>query len=179
PLLRTLGAVMRTALLAVFDALRVEHAAEDVVANARQVLDAAAADQHDAVFLQVVALARDIAHGFDLRGQTDLGDLTQSRVRLLRRGGVDAGANASALRAALQGRHLVALRLGMAGLADQLVDCGHRTDVFLLGCPTASLLEDGSCSTAPLLQNRSEACAVWPEGFGWGRYNRKARSISL
>src|SRR6202000_769927 len=90
PLLRTLGAVMRTALLAVFDALRVEHAAQDVVTDARQVLDAAAADQHDAVFLQVVTFARDVAHGFDLRGQTDLGHLTQSRVRLLRRGGVDA-----------------------------------------------------------------------------------------
>ena len=35
--------------------LRVEHAADDVVAHARQVLDAAAADQHDRVLLQVVA----------------------------------------------------------------------------------------------------------------------------
>src|ERR1043165_3695572 len=41
-----LGAVLGTALLAVLDALGVEHAAQDVVAHARQVLDAAAAD-HD------------------------------------------------------------------------------------------------------------------------------------
>ena len=39
-----LGAVFRTALLAVLDALRVEHAAQDVIAHARQVLHAAAAD---------------------------------------------------------------------------------------------------------------------------------------
>src|SRR5262249_20706047 len=43
-LLRTLGAVLRAALLAVLDALGIQHAPEDVVAHARQVLDAAAAD---------------------------------------------------------------------------------------------------------------------------------------
>src|SRR6185312_11024991 len=53
-LLRTLGAVERTALLAVLDALGVQHAANDVVANARKILHAAAADQHDAVLLQVM-----------------------------------------------------------------------------------------------------------------------------
>src|SRR5215510_15708940 len=54
--LRTLGAVFRTALLAVLDALGVEHAAQDVVAHARQVLDAAAADHDHRVLLQVMAL---------------------------------------------------------------------------------------------------------------------------
>ena len=42
-------------------ALRVERAADDVVAHARQILHAAAADQHDRVLLQVVALAGDVA----------------------------------------------------------------------------------------------------------------------
>src|SRR6478609_8788058 len=50
-----LGAVLGTALLPVLHALRVERAAHDVVAHAGQVLDATAADQHDRVFLQVVA----------------------------------------------------------------------------------------------------------------------------
>src|SRR6202000_2143783 len=44
-LLRTLGAIERTALLAVLDALGVEHAADDVIAHARKILPAAAADQ--------------------------------------------------------------------------------------------------------------------------------------
>src|SRR6185312_1714555 len=102
-LLRTLGAVERAALLAVLHALRVEHAAQDVVADAGKVLHAAAADQDHRVFLQVVAFAGDVAHRLDARGQAHLGDLTQSRVRLLRGGGVDAGANTAALGAALQG----------------------------------------------------------------------------
>src|SRR5437016_7844238 len=55
--LRPLGAVERTALAALGDALGVEHAAQDVIAHAGQVLHPAAADQHDAVLLQVVALA--------------------------------------------------------------------------------------------------------------------------
>src|SRR5512135_2458009 len=50
-----LGAVLRARLLAVLHALRIERAAHDVVAHARQVLDAAAADQHHRVLLQVMA----------------------------------------------------------------------------------------------------------------------------
>src|SRR5579859_6450459 len=55
-----LGAVLRAGLLAVGDAARVERGADDLVAEARQVLDAAAADEHDRVLLEVVALARDV-----------------------------------------------------------------------------------------------------------------------
>src|SRR5689334_4236976 len=65
-LLGTLGAVLGTALLAVLDTLRVEHAAKDVVANARKVAHTAAADQHDAVLLEVVALTGDVADHFAL-----------------------------------------------------------------------------------------------------------------
>src|ERR1700755_1408936 len=85
-LLRTLGAIERTALLAVLAALRVEHAADDVIAHARKVLDAAAADQDHAVFLKVVALARNIRQRFEAIGQTHFCDLAKRRVRLLRRG---------------------------------------------------------------------------------------------
>src|SRR6185437_1955203 len=53
-LARPLGAVFRAALAAVLDALRIVGAADDVIAHARQVLDAAAADQHDRVLLQIV-----------------------------------------------------------------------------------------------------------------------------
>jgi isocitrate/isopropylmalate dehydrogenase len=50
----------RTRLLAILDALQVERTAHDVVTHAWQVLDAAAAHQHDAVFLQVVAFTADV-----------------------------------------------------------------------------------------------------------------------
>src|SRR5678815_4923141 len=48
-LLGTLGAVLRTALLAVLDALGVENAAKHVIADARKVAHTSATDQHDAV----------------------------------------------------------------------------------------------------------------------------------
>src|SRR4249920_610618 len=73
--LRRFGAVLGAALLAVFHALRVERAAHDVVAHARQVLDAAAADQHHRVLLQVVALTRDIGDDFHTVAQTHARDL--------------------------------------------------------------------------------------------------------
>src|SRR5437764_6441761 len=107
---RTLRAILRTALLAVLDALGVEHAAQDVVAHAGQILDAAAADHDHRVLLEVMALARDVADHLEAVGQTNLGDLAERRVRLLRRRRVDARADTALLRALLQRRHLL-LRL--------------------------------------------------------------------
>lgn len=125
-LLRTLGAVLRTALLAVLDTLRVEHAAQDVVAHAGKVAHTAAADQHDAVFLQVVAFAGDVGDDFALVGQADLGHFTQSRVRLLRGRRIDAGADTALLRVLFHRRDLALGLLRNAALADQLVDRRHE-----------------------------------------------------
>src|SRR5204862_1175210 len=126
-LLRALGAVLRARLLAVFDALQVERTAHDVIAHARQVLDAAAAHEHDAVLLQVVAFAADVGNDLEAVREAHLGDLAQRRVRLLRGRGVDACADAAALRPALQRRRLRLDGLGLAAVADELVDRGHRT----------------------------------------------------
>src|SRR5271156_1051575 len=106
--LRTLGAVFRPALLAVLDSLGVQHAAQDVVADAGQVLDAAATDHDHRMLLQVVALAGDIADDLEAVGQPHLGDLAERRIRLLRRRRIDARAHAALLRRLLQGRNLLA-----------------------------------------------------------------------
>src|SRR5579871_5164996 len=53
--LRPLGAVLGATLLAVADASAIERAAHGVIAHTGQVLDAAAADQHHRVLLQIVA----------------------------------------------------------------------------------------------------------------------------
>src|SRR5271169_3807758 len=124
--LRSLGAVLRTALLAVLHALGIEHAAQDVVAHAGQVLHATAADHHHRVLLQVMALAGDVADDFEAVGQTNLGDLTQSRVRLLRRRRVDARADAALLRALLQSRHFLLRVLRHPRFANELIDRRHR-----------------------------------------------------
>src|SRR4029077_20462890 len=120
-LLRPLGAVLRTALLAVLDALRIEHAAQDVVAHAREVLHAAAADHDHRVLLQIVALARNVTDHLEAVGQAYFCDFAQRRVRLLRRCRVDARADAAFLRRVLQRRHGIALGLLHPRLADQLI----------------------------------------------------------
>src|SRR6202790_4200781 len=123
--LRTLRAVLRTALLTVLDALGIEDAAENVVAHAGQILDAPAADHDHGVLLKVMALTRNVADDFEAIGQAHLGNLTKRRVRLLRRRGVDARANAALLRRLLQRRHLLARLLYDARTCDQLVDRRH------------------------------------------------------
>src|ERR1700742_795062 len=129
-----LDAVHGTALLAVGHAGRVQRAAHDLVTHAREVLDAATTHEHDGVLLQVVALARDVGRDLDRAGDPHTCDLAQRRVRLLRRGRVDAGADATALRggllllvalAGLQARRGHLARLGLATLADELARCGH------------------------------------------------------
>src|SRR5512139_1542983 len=127
--LRPLGAVLGAALPALADAGAVERAAHRVVAHAREVLDAATADQHHRVLLQVVALAADVADHLVAVGEAHLGDLAQRRVRLLRGRRVHARADAALLRRAAQGGHLALGGGKTARGADQLIDGRHaRTD---------------------------------------------------
>src|SRR3982751_2308769 len=121
-----LGAVLGAGLPAVLDSLRVEDATKHVVAHARKIAHTAATDQHDAVLLEVVALAGNVADHFTLVGQADLGHLAQRRVRLLRGRRVDAGADAALLRILLHRRDLGLGLLRLATLADQLVDRRHE-----------------------------------------------------
>lgn len=156
-LLRTLGAVLRAALLAILDALGVEHAAQDVVANAGKIADAAAADEHDRVLLQVVAFTRDVRDDFAAVGQAHLGDLAKCRVRLLRGGRVDAGADAALLRVLLHRRNLGLGLLRFAALADQLVDSGHLYSSFKWEC-------DGS-TPKPSVSTRRTPVVTGPGGL--------------
>ncbi len=87
-----------------------------MVADAGQVLDAAAADEHHRVLLQVVAFTRDVADDLEAVGEPDLGDLTERRVRLLWRRRVDTRADAALLRARLKMARLLAVGLRVPGL---------------------------------------------------------------
>src|SRR6201995_1588258 len=88
-----LHAVLRAGLLSGADAGGVERAADDLVAESRQVLDTAATDEHHRVLLQVVTLARNVRSNLHAVGQPHAGHLAQRRVRLLRRGRVHARAH--------------------------------------------------------------------------------------
>src|SRR6185295_9327184 len=101
-----LGAVFRAGLPAVLNALGVEDAAKHMIAHARKVAHTPAPDQHNAVLLEVVTLTRDVADHFALVSQTHFGDLAQRRVRLLRSGRIDTGADAALLRVLLHRRDL-------------------------------------------------------------------------
>src|SRR3954462_14448491 len=126
-----LRAVAAAGLLAVLHALGVERAADDLVADTGEVLHPAAADEHDRVLLEVVTDARDVGRDLDAAGEAHARDLAKGGVRLLRGGGVDAGADTASLGRTLQGRRLVLRHLVLAALADQLVDRGHRVVPFL------------------------------------------------
>src|SRR4051794_21508651 len=124
-----LDAVLRAGLLAVAHAGGVERPAHDLVAHARQILDAAATHEHDGVLLEVVALARDVGGDLDAARDPDARDLAQRRVRLLGRRGVHARADPAPLRrgdlllaalAGLQARRGQLLGLRGPTLADQL-----------------------------------------------------------
>src|SRR3954447_26158233 len=107
PLLRPLGAIQRPALTTLRNALGIQDATQDVIANARKILHATAADQHHRVFLKIVALAGNVAHNLIAVRQAHLGDLTQRGVRLLRGGRVHARANTALLGAPLERRNRV------------------------------------------------------------------------
>src|SRR5215475_11593135 len=125
PLLGPLCSILGASLLAVGDPLRVEHAADDVVAHAGKVLDPAAADHHHRVLLQVVTLAGDVTDHLKAIGQAYLGNLAQRRIRLLRRRGIDARADAALLRTRLHVACLLAVGLLRPRLADQLLNGRH------------------------------------------------------
>src|SRR5215469_9123875 len=129
-LFRALGAVERSALLAVLHALRVENAADDVIANAGKILHATAAQQHHRVLLQIVAFARDVADDFVAVGETNFRDLAQRRVRLFWRRRINARADAPLLRTMRECGHLVALGLGLTALGNQLIDRRHSSLFF-------------------------------------------------
>src|SRR5215204_5930642 len=70
-----LRAVTAAGLLAVLHALGVERAADDLVADAGEVLHPAAAHEHDRVLLEVVPLTRDVGRDLLAAREADAGHL--------------------------------------------------------------------------------------------------------
>src|SRR5579859_5056430 len=126
-LLGPLRAVLRTALATILDALRIEGAADDVVANAGKILHTTTADHDDRVLLKVMAFAGNVARHLEAVRQAHARDFTESRVRLLRGRRIDPGAHAALLRAGFERRDLVTGHLRRPGVPDQLVDGRHQS----------------------------------------------------
>src|SRR5215212_5329794 len=130
-----LRAVAAASLLAVLHALGVERAADDLVADTRQVLHATAAHEHHRVLLQVVTDTGDVGGDLHPGGEADTGHLAQSGVRLLGSRGVHPGAHTATLGRTLERRRLVLAHLVRPALADQLLNCGHCVLSLSLGLP--------------------------------------------
>ncbi len=81
---RLLIPVSRSRLAAFFDARRIQDSADDVIPHADQVFDAAAAEHHHRVLLDVVPFARNVCRDFHAVRETHAGDLAESGVRLFR-----------------------------------------------------------------------------------------------
>src|SRR5262245_5223088 len=125
-LLRPFGSVLRSALFTTLNADRIERPADHVVPNAGQVLHAAAANQHQGVFLQVVPHARNVGRHLDAVGQANARHFAQRGVRFLRRLGEDAHADAALLRTDLQ-RGTFRLRDDLlASLTNELANRRHK-----------------------------------------------------
>ena len=80
--LGSLGTVLGTSLHTVGNALSVEGTADDVVTDTGQVTNTAAANQNDAVLLQVMTDTGNVSSNFHRVGQTDSCNLTERGVRL-------------------------------------------------------------------------------------------------
>src|SRR5207244_3533321 len=113
-----LGAVLGTRLFAVSNPLRIEHATDDMIANARQIAHASAAHQNNRVLLQIMAFTGDVRCHFDAVGQADAGYLPQSGVRLLRCHDLDLQADTAFLWTSRHGRVPRAAGLRQPRLAD-------------------------------------------------------------
>ena len=76
--LRSLSTVFGTGLTSVSNACGIQCTSDDVVSGTGKVLNTAASDQNNAVFLQIVSFTGNVACYFDSVGKTNSGDLSKS-----------------------------------------------------------------------------------------------------
>ena len=101
------------------------------------------------MLLERVAHAGNVGIDFVSIGQPHTGDLTKSRVRLLRSRREHAKADASSLRTFRQVRRTGSRLLGLPALADQLLDCRHATSTLLTLSPVLGGVHDRFLVTLP------------------------------
>ena len=126
------SAVFRTALLTSGYTYGIESAADNVVTNTWKILNTAASDEDDAVFLQVMAFARNVSRNFDSVGQAYTCYFTKSRVWLLRCSCVNSCADTTFLWCLFQSRGLRFGSQSLAAFTNQLIDCrqnGHLLSI--------------------------------------------------
>src|SRR5262249_42874308 len=122
-----LSAVLGSRLLPIGNALRIEHPANDVIAHARQIPNAAATNQDNRVLLKIVTLAGNVGRHFYPTREADPRDLAQGGIRLLGGHGLDLKTHAPLLGAALHRGVLRPSRLLSPCFADELISGRHAS----------------------------------------------------
>ena len=118
----SLRSVLGPSLEPALNALAIQRAADNVIADAGQVLHAAPANKDDGVLLQIVPDPRDIACDFYVIGQPDSGHFSHSGVRLFGRRRENTGADASLLRTPVQRGRLAFIFFRRPAFSDELID---------------------------------------------------------
>jgi len=130
-------------LFPVVHACGIESAANDVITNARKVLNPTTAYENDAVLLKVMSDSSDISGNFDTVRQANTSVFPKSGVRFFWRHRSYTGANTAFLRSAeirfhafqgveasLKRRRLGFHDLGLTAFANELIDCWHAATPF-------------------------------------------------
>ena len=131
-----------------------EFPTDDVVPDTRQILHAAAADQHHGVLLKVVPDSRNVTRHFHTGCQTHPCDLSKSRIRLLRRRGINTRAHTSLLRTTHESRRVSLGSLLFAPCSNKLVYCWHRSPIQKLRSGKIPHPADASCPPPNLSAGR-------------------------
>jgi hypothetical protein len=96
-----------------------------MVTDAGKVFDTAAANEYDAVFLEVVALVGNVGDDLIAISQAHLGNFADGGIGLLGGAGHDLHADAALKRVASQGGSLGFETGGAPGMPDELIDGRH------------------------------------------------------
>ena len=124
---RPLCSIFRTTLCTPLNTCCVQRTTYNVITYSWQVFHTTSTNQHNAVFLQVMAFTTNVCIDFIAICQTNTSYFTHSRVRFLWRCRVDAHTNAAALWARVQGGRFARLGLRDAPFSDELLDGWHST----------------------------------------------------
>ena len=139
--LRSFRSVLRATLPPVSYSRCIQNAPDGVITNTGQILYAPPANQHDRMFLEIMALATDVTGNFKAVRQSHSGNLPECRIRLLWSGRIYPSTHPSFLRGLRQRRHSRLLDMSVTRLPHKLVECWLK---FAFQIPVKHYLLGGS-----------------------------------
>jgi hypothetical protein len=113
--------------------LGVQDAPDNVITDAREILDPSTSNEHNRVLLKVMADTGDVGGDLHAVGQSYAGDLSESGIRLFGGCREYPDAHPALLRAVLECGGRLPLLHGLSSTLDQLINGRHEANPFLSG----------------------------------------------